>query len=182
MHPLDVADLLDDEMRELQRQVGDRDDLRIRQITRPEPIEIRVQFGAKAYASELVSLPDALVVAGAGGAQVQARWVPLLGASSARELVLRARCADWDGQPPEIDLLDASGEELVDWPRDSTGQGIVHNHPEYSRPFFCRPGTCEYHTHPVHRDDPWDKHREGLTIAGILIPLLHDLVHRWTLR
>jgi hypothetical protein len=99
-----------------------------------------------------------------------------------RDLILRTRCDDWDGRPPEIDLLDANRAELTEWPKDTTGRGIVHNHPDYTRPFFCRPGTREYHTHPVHKDDPWDKHREGATLAGIIVGLLDDLANRWTMR
>jgi hypothetical protein len=180
VHPQDVADLVNEEVVELQQQLDDHHDLRVRELARPHATEIMITFGAKAYASQVVS--QGLIVPGAGGFQQQAHRVPILGQTVERDLILRVRCDNWDGDAAEFDLLDAGEAQLADWPKDTTGRGIVHNHPDYARPFFCRPGTREYHSHPVHKDDPWDKHREGATLAGITVGLLNDLANRWTMR
>lgn len=36
---------------------------------------------------------------------------------------------------------------------------IVGAHPETGFPFICLRGFREYHTHPQHTDDPWDRYR-----------------------
>lgn len=182
MHPADVSDLLTEEVAELQTQLGNRGDLQVRAVDRAGPAEVRVTVCVSTRKSETVTVQSRLV--GPDGNQLLARQmrVPLLGATTTRDLVLRVKCDDWDGQPPEIDLLETDGSAVQVWPLDSGGQGIVHNHPDYSRPFFCRPGTREYHSHPAHADDPWDKHREGMTLPGLVINILNDLTYRWTMQ
>ena len=59
------------------------------------------------------------------------------------------------------------------------GQGIVHGHRDYGRPFFCRPGTHEFHSHTQHADEPWDLHRPTRTLDQIAIDLLVDLQRRF---
>lgn len=43
---------------------------------------------------------------------------------------------------------------------------LVHSHPDTNRPFFCVPGTRQYHDHPQHSGDSWLLHRR--TGAGSL--------------
>lgn len=108
--------------------------------------------------------------------------VPLLGqARVRRELVLSLDVTNFDSQPPTAELLLPDGSPLPpgDWPKSIAGEGIVPNHKDYNRPFFCRRGLREYHSHPQHEDNPWDKYRETLALHQIVIELLHDLQHTW---
>lgn len=111
--------------------------------------------------------------------------VPIIGTLSTEEFILRLDCSDWDSQAPTAELLDGDGNPLPSerWPHDKGGRGIVQGHPDFGdRKFFCREGTREFHTHPQHEDHPWDRDREGITLHGIVLGLLHDLKHRWALR
>ena len=183
MHPADVTDLVDEEIVELQRQIDNRHDLAVRDLSRTSDTEVRIRFAAAAHRSETVPMPSGLILPGAGGVAMQPLIkVPILGVRDQADFILRVRCDGWDARPPEIDLLDKSGHELVTWPNDTTGHGIVSGHPDYTRPFFCRPGTREFHSHPVHADDPWDTYREGMPLYGIILGLLGDLTHRWVMR
>jgi hypothetical protein len=173
VHPDDVAALVADEFGNLQQQIAARADPSVGAIRRAGSTLITVEVSARAYESEMV--PTGLVLP--GGAQT-ARRIPILGRQR-RDLVLVIDCANWDGTPPEFDLRHRNGDPLAEWPKGTTNGGIARGHPFYGRPFFCRPGTREYHSHPVHADDPWDKYREGTTLAGIVMGLLDDLANRW---
>ena len=182
MHPDDVAELVGAEFADFQRALA-ASDLPVGVAALVAPTRIEIEFTAQQQESELV--PQGLIVPGAGVGEFQqaAVRVPLLGRSRPRELVLAVGCDNWDGAPPEAELLLPDRARLADneWPQDSVNRGIAFGHPEYDRKFFCRPGFREYHTHPVHRNDPWDQHREGLSLTGILLGLLEDLAHRWTM-
>jgi hypothetical protein len=180
MHPEEVAALVAVEFGDLRGRLQERSDGRIRRVDLPAPTLITVEFSARVYASELVAVPGVLLPA-AGGFQQPARRVPILGAVEETPLTLVVSCDGWDGRPPECDLRRPDGSEPQDWPKGTTNGGIAHGHPSYPRPFFCRPGTREFHTHPVHEDEPWDKYREGYTLDGIVGGLLEDLINRWTM-
>jgi hypothetical protein len=117
-----------------------------------------------------------------GGTALRVHQVPDLGVPPVRrELILRMDLTDYDGQPPTAELLlpDRSPLPAEQWPKELGNQGIVRGHPEYGRPFFCRRGLREYHSHPRHEDDPWDRHREELTLHALVLELLLDLRDRW---
>lgn len=82
---------------------------------------------------------------------------------------VRMRCEDWDETPPSIDLLDANGDLMQNYP---TGQGVFNNtrHKLTGRPFICSPGSLEYHTHESHINDKWEnyKGKDGYDLGGIL--------------
>ncbi|MGD0454704.1 MAG: putative metal-binding protein [Solirubrobacteraceae bacterium] len=179
MHPQEVAALVAAEFGDLRERIAARPDARVRRAELREPTLIAVEFVARVYQSEVVG--EGVIVPVPGGFQQAGRRVPILGAVEETPLTLLVNCENWDGQPPECDLRRPDGSELQDWPKDPMGQGIVRGHPIYTRPFFCRPGTREYHSHPVHEDDPWDRYREGYTLDGIVAGLLEDLINRWTL-
>jgi len=129
-------------------------------------------------------MPSQLLGPGGGGVQFDVS-VPDLGARPVtREVILKMGCDDFDGQPPTAELLrdDASPLPPDEWPRDLADQGIVRGHQIYGdRPFFCRPGLREFHTHPQHEDEPWDRYREALPLSQIALGLLVDLRKRWML-
>lgn len=108
--------------------------------------------------------------------------VPLLGEPpTSRDLVLHLDLADYDAQPPTAELLrpDRTPLPAAEWPKSIHGQGIVPGHKDFGRPFFCRRGLREFHTHPQHEDVPWDKHREHLALHQIVIELLDGLRNTW---
>jgi hypothetical protein len=110
--------------------------------------------------------------------------VPILGAAKEEQaMVAHFDCTDFDSQAPTAELMDSARNVLPggQWPRDLKDGGIVFGHPDFNRPFFCRPLLREYHSHPQHADDPWDSHREGTTLAGIVLSLLGSLNERWIL-
>jgi hypothetical protein len=179
MHPRKVAELVGLEFGDLQRQLADRADHRVRSVELRTPTLIAVEFVARVHESELVG--HGLARPADGGFVQAAMRVPILGATSDTTLLLSVNCENWDGDPPECDLRRPDGGELADWPKGTTNGGIARGHPRYTRPFFCRPGTREYHSHPVHEDDPWDKYREAYTLDGIIGGLLEDLINRFTM-
>lgn len=182
MHPDDVAELVAAEFADFERALTESD-LPVSRATLVTPTRIEIDFTAQQQESELVGQGLILPGGGLGQFQQAAVRVPLVGRSRPRELLLAAGCDNWDGAPPEAELLLPDRTPLPgnEWPQDSVNRGIAFGHPNYKRKFFCRPGFREYHTHPVHKNDPWDLHREGLSLAGILLGLLEDLAHRWTM-
>lgn len=108
--------------------------------------------------------------------------VPLLGQPLvSRQLLLAMDLTDYDGQPPTAELLlpDRSPLPPAEWPKSINGQGIVLGHKDYGRPFFCQRGLREYHSHPQHEDDPWDKYREHLALHQLVFELLGGLRNKW---
>jgi hypothetical protein len=89
---------------------------------------------------------------------------------------------DFDSQPPTAELLDADRTPLARqfWPRDLANGGIVDSHEQWPRPWFCRPGLREFHTHPEHEDVPWDQIR-GAPLHGIVLGLVSDVAHRFVI-
>lgn len=127
------------------------------------------------------SVGTGLVLPGGSGVSM-VHQVPLLGRPpTTRELILNLDLDDYDGQPPTAELLtpDRSPLPASEWPKSIHGQGIVASHKDYGRPFFCRRGLREYHSHPQHEDDPWDKYREHLALHQIVLELLTGLRHTW---
>ena len=179
MHPEDVAEFVADSVEVLADKLRQQPDL-----GGPPVLE-----GTKLYVPflklerELVrhTVDTGLVLPGGRGVSM-VHQVPLLGqAPTTRELVLHLDLEDYDGQPPTAELLlpDRSPLPAPEWPKSIHGQGIVASHKDYGRPFFCRRGLREYHSHPQHEDDPWDRHREHLALHQIVIELLDGLRNTW---
>ena len=182
MHPDDVAELVRSEFADLEAGLA-ASELPAGQARLPNPTRIEVNFTARQREAEAVG--TGLITPGALPGQFQQTGyrVPLLGRVRTRELVLSVGCENWDGTPPTAELLLPDGSPLQpgEWPQDPINRGIVIGHPDYERKFFCRPGFREYHTHPVHMNDPWDEHREGFSLPQLLLGLLSDLTKRWML-
>jgi hypothetical protein len=111
----------------------------------------------------------------------RAQRIPILGRSRTRRLILRLGLDSFDLLAPTATLLAEAGDPLpaAQWPTSFAGGGIVTDHPVYHRPFFCRRGLREYHTHPQHEDDPWAAWRDALPLHAIALELLGDLRVRW---
>jgi hypothetical protein len=154
VHPDDVAEYVVEEVERTRQRLAARADLNVASVDLEDDVQLYVAFAG-------VDLSQ----------------------SSRRRLVAHLDCTDFDGQPPTAELMlpDRTPLPPGQWPKDLIEQGIVQNHPDFKRPFFCRPGFREFHTHPQHEDEPWDKYRESITLEHVVIDLLDDLVHRWVL-
>lgn len=184
MHPLDVADLLRQEVERLGDQIAQEAALRAEApvlALEPSPT-ITVAFAKVERARLQETVPLGMLGPGGGALARQVQGIDL-SSKTERRLILQLGCEDYDGQPPTAQLLSSDGTPLPaeQWPKDLIRQGIIDGHRDYNRPFFCRPGLREYHTHPQHEDDPWDRHREALRLHAITLNLLHDLQARWML-
>lgn len=181
MHPDDVARHIDTSVDALRAAVADRPDSPITEITLAGTT-LHVTYEVTTHASE-VALGPGLII----GQQFHGQFsnVPVLGTRKSESYILALDLTDYDSQPPTAELLLPDGTPLPRerWPKDTQQGGIVPDHPGWRhRPFFCRPGTREYHSHPQHEDDPWDRHREGLALSTFVLSLVQDLTTRWTLR
>lgn len=183
MHPQDVAQHLSASVQALRDAVAAQRDSPIEDI-RLDGVSLRTRFAVETLQSQPV--PRGLAVPVAPGMVQQATMnVPILGTRQRETRVLMMDCEDWDSQPPTatLELADGSPLPRERWPRDPDGQGIVADHPLFGdRPFFCRPGLREFHSHPQHEDHPWDLYREGTTLSAIVLGLIVDLTTRWTMR
>lgn len=183
MHPDDVAEYVAGQVELLREQTADRADLRISAIDLEDRFQLFVAFDKLERASVTEVAPA--TVRGPGDLPVGMRFtgIDLSRPPTTRGLVAHFDCTDFDGQPPTLKLLTA-GRDLLpfdQWPKDLGGGGIVPNHPRYKRPFFCRRGLREFHTHPEHEDQPWDRFRESLTLPQLVIEILDDLQRKWIL-
>lgn len=181
MHPADVAEHVAESVDVL------RDRLRVRpELANGDPVleaDIRLYVGFDKIDRELVAhAVDTGLLTPGGQRAALVHQVPLLGAPpTVRPLVLHMDLTDFDGQPPTAELLlpDRTPLPPEQWPKAIGGQGIVRDHKDYGRPFFCRRGLREYHSHPQHEDDPWDRHREHLALDALVIELLDGLRNKW---
>lgn len=182
MHPDDVREYVEEQVAELRARVEAAPELRVSSIEL-DGVQLRVVFEKDERPKLQHSIGSQLVAPGGQGIVFQYE-VPDLSRRVQRALILALDCTDVDGQPPTAELLLPDGAPLppAQWPTDLSRQGIVHGHPDYPRPFFCRRGLREYHSHPQHEDDPWDCHREGLPLYTLVLELLHDLQTRWILQ
>jgi hypothetical protein len=182
MHPDDVALHIDASVDALRAAVGAQSDTSVGKIEL-NSLELHIHYAVQTHASELAQGGSGLVV---GNQLVGPVFnVPILGSAHSEEFVLALDLTDYDSQPPTAELLLTDGTPLPRerWPKDIQRGGIVPDHPDWPhRPFFCRPGTREYHRHPQHEDDPWDRHREGMSLSNFVLSLLHDLTTRFTMR
>lgn len=58
--------------------------------------------------------------------------------------------------------------------KDGNVSNIILNHAEDGMPFLCLPGVREYHSHPQHTDEPWQKYRKNL--SGHILYYLLDVI------
>lgn len=80
-------------------------------------------------------------------------------------------CAGFDAQPPAVLMADPENRELL--PLERWTPGVPHSvHPTLGRPFICIQGVFEYHTHPSHLDDSWDRYRRTFRIPQLVRRLL----------
>lgn len=79
---------------------------------------------------------------------------------------------DYDGRPLSFKVIDPeTGADLpgVAWP---AGLYFGSDHPVLQRPFICLRGLEEYHLHPSHIADRWDRVRYELRFPVLLGQLL----------
>lgn len=80
-------------------------------------------------------------------------------------------CTSFDAQPPAVAMADLETREPL--PLDGWTPGVPHSiHPTLQRPFVCIQGVLEYHSHPSHGDDSWDRYRRTFRIPQIVRRLL----------
>lgn len=182
MHPTLVRSYVTEQVDELRARLDQRPDLAVRSIDLDgDAMQLFVEFDHVAAATEMVNVASPLQHA--SGQMIAARWrVPILGRSATtRTLVLLLTLDGYDLDPPTAQLL-ASDRTLLppeQWPTSFSDGGIVGRHPLYERPFFCRAGLREYHSHPQHEDEPWHRYRDAIPLADLVIELLADLSTRW---
>jgi putative metal binding uncharacterized protein len=184
MHPDDVADCIGGELGRLREETAQAPELNVGAVDLENDVDLYVQF-TKVERPRLRADVQAGVL-GPGGAQIRQVFEGIdlsASATSRRDLLLYSNCTGYDGDPPTAELLlpDRTPLPRQQWPQGLIRRGIVDGHRDYDRPFFCRPGLREYHTHPQHEDDPWDLHRESLRLHRIVLALLDELQHRWVL-
>jgi hypothetical protein len=105
--------------------------------------------------------------------------VPILGQRRASSIVLVLHCDNYDCDPPSVTFVadwTASDDLLyADWPK---GPGVVERHYATGKPFVCRPGVREYHSHSQHGDQPWDRFRGLIRPRELMRDLASDLLDK----
>lgn len=84
--------------------------------------------------------------------------------------ILALDALNYDAEPVGVGFVDADGHTLgcAEWPA-----GLCQGeHPVLARPFICIRGTSDYHHHPSHVDDTWDRYRAQLRLPDIVGHLL----------
>lgn len=181
MHPADVADYVAESVAVLRDRLGERPDLGAGSPQLEGDVHLFIPFTLLSRQVVDAVMPSGLIAPGGADLAVANRVV-LLGAPPVeRPLLLAFELDDYDAQPPTAELLlpDRSPLPPGQWPKSLNGQGVIHGHRDYDRPWFCRRGLREYHSHPQHEVDPWDLHREALPLHSIVEELLSDLSRRF---
>ena len=181
MHPTLVRAHVEDSVAELRARLDGHDVHRVTDLDLDaDALVLTVGFEHDEHETELVIAQSPILLPGGRPVTRQQR-IPILGRSTIRRLVLQVGLDDFDLLPPTATLLNASRSPLPadEWPTSFSGGGIVNDHPIYHRPFFCRRGLREYHSHEQHEDDPWARWRDALPLHAIVLELLTDLRTRW---
>lgn len=182
MHPSLVRSFVETSIAELRDRLNHRPDLHVDAVTLdPALPEMFISVDHDEYETEIVTAASPLLLPG-GQQLTRQQRVPILGrAPRKRQLTIHMELDGFDLVPPTAELLGSTGEPLPadEWPTSFAGGGIVRDHPIHGRPFFCRRGFREYHSHPQHEDDPWAKWRDALPLHAIVLELLNDLHVRW---
>jgi hypothetical protein len=168
------------EVAEVEARLSQYPELGVTSIVLEAHTSLYIGFNKRERGTMTAGLPSGLLLSG-GQEVVRQYEVPDLGAAPVlRQLVLLLDLTNFDGDPPTAELLrdDRSPLPPGEWPMLGGG-GIVADHPHFKRPFFCRRGLREFHTHPQHEDEPWDRYREGFSLHALVAELLGDLAHRW---
>jgi hypothetical protein len=85
--------------------------------------------------------------------------------------MFRLVCADFDAQPPSVAMVDP--ENRAELPLEAWSSGVPHSvHPVTNKPFVCLQGIAEYHSHPSHTSDSWDRYRNRFRLAQTVRRLL----------
>lgn len=178
MHPDDVADHVRGSVEDLRARIEARPDLAVTRLDLAGD-DLFLHFDKKVW-NRVPQREQVIDPTTGRPGFVESRVIELTPPRTV-ERVLALNLTQYDAQPPTAELLDAARRPLPAdaWPREFGPAGIVPEHPLYRRPFFCRRGLREYHTHFQHEDDPWDRHREGLPLHAVVVELLHDLGVRW---
>jgi hypothetical protein len=159
MHRHDVELLVAEEAAALQAALGDGIVLRLEQ----RGTDLVAELPRAAYAH----------VGHAGYA------VPLLGQRRETSIVLVLHCENYDTDPPSVeffrDWATLEALQYAEWPK---GPGVVERHYATGKPFVCRPGVREYHSHVQHGDVPWDRLRGLVRPRQLLVDLARDLVRK----
>lgn len=181
MHPRDVAEHVQASVAAVSERLACRPELGVAAVDLEDDTDLFVRFTSTVWS---LGMAQARHVDDRGRVMVTNTVGVDLSARQRVERVLHFGLDDYDSQPPTANLLDAGRRPLPfpSWPKEQGVAGVVPEHPEFRRPFFCRPGLREYHRHFQHEDDPWDRHREGLALHETVIGLLDDFRMRWALR
>lgn len=82
--------------------------------------------------------------------------------------------SDYNLYPPSVRFFEPLTRRSLKREELPPAQQVVGNqvhdiligvHPKTKLPFFCMRGFREYHEHPQHTDDPWDRYRYGSLIG-----------------
>jgi len=85
--------------------------------------------------------------------------------------LFRLACASFDAQPPSVTMVDP--ETRKELPLPAWTPGVPHSvHPTLGRPFVCMQGVLEYHEHPQHLADSWDRYRRTIRLPQTIRRLL----------
>ncbi|HEV2173647.1 MAG TPA: hypothetical protein VGR71_08770, partial [Nitrospira sp.] len=80
-------------------------------------------------------------------------------------------CSSFDAQPPSVTMVDPGTREPLAIGRWTPG--VPHSiHPTLNRPFVCIQGVLEYHLHPSHLGDGWDRYRRTIRLPQTIKALL----------
>jgi len=80
--------------------------------------------------------------------------------------VFKLDCSRFDAEPPSVSMVDAVTSS--DLPLERWTPGVPHSiHPITQKPFVCLQGVAEYHSHPSHLDDSWDRYRNRFRIPQL---------------
>jgi hypothetical protein len=181
MHPDDVREFVALAVAEF-RAAALASNLPITKITLENDLHLYVEFELRRYKASPMPVINGGPPLGAGLFHPDGNLLSVPDLATPATLLKRVilfELSDWDSQPPTAELLDDQREALAveEWPQKLTRRGIVNGHPNYARPFFCRPGLREFHTHPQHEDEPWDAIRgAGITLTALVLGLVNEIV------
>lgn len=89
-------------------------------------------------------------------------WLPGMQIGTAIELDGSA----YDAEPFSVRVVGQDGQPLS---ADRWPPGLFHSqHPVLHRPFACLQGVLEYHLHPSHLGDSWDRYRQTIRLVDLV--------------
>lgn len=98
-----------------------------------------------------------------------------------KNIYLRIENVNFDIDPLHLYFVDPTRFEQLPPDLYPSGHGIAGGHDLLPNPIICISSTYSYHTHPSHRDTPFDRYRNSFILSNLIKTIKRHIDNDWTI-